>query len=494
SPPTIAKSFGAATISVNGSTTLSFTITNPNAGFALSGVGFVDTLPVGLVVSTPNSKTGSCGGGTITAIAGSGSVSLANATLAGGAHCTLSVKVTGTTAGVEDNQVMVTSTNAGPGNTADATVTVVAPPNVAKLFGSASVPFGGTTTLTFSVTNPNPTVGLSGVGVVDTLPAGLVVANPKVVSGSCGAGVVTAAAGSSKISLAGATLAAGGSCSLSVDVTAKSLGVKHNVTSKVTSVEGGAGNVASATLKVVRAPTVTTVTVTPSVSSLGSPVTFGATVAPAGPNASGVNPTGTVSFFLDGGATPVATVALNPDGTASFTTSGLGAGEHTVTAGYSGDTNFLPSASTTAATGRVGCDTTLTGDVNGALIGGPGSTCVIGGHITGAVVVPAGSSLDLEGVTVDGSISADGAAFIRICGSTASAISVSNSTGFVLIGDAGDDSCNPNTLSGALTLSHNTGGVEAIGNHVAGTVIDTANSGTGPFPEDTAPDIAGNGP
>ena len=82
-PPSISKSFGAASINVGASTSLSFSISNPNGSSSLSGVGFSDTLPAGLVVATPNGSTGSCGGGTITATAGSGSISLSGATLAG---------------------------------------------------------------------------------------------------------------------------------------------------------------------------------------------------------------------------------------------------------------------------------------------------------------------------------------------------------------------------------------------------------------------------
>src|SRR5262249_46714460 len=87
-PPALTKAFGAAAIPLNGSTSLSFTVQNSNASVSLSGIGFTDTLPAGLVVSTPNGLTGSCGGGTIAATAGSGLVSLSGATLAANASCT----------------------------------------------------------------------------------------------------------------------------------------------------------------------------------------------------------------------------------------------------------------------------------------------------------------------------------------------------------------------------------------------------------------------
>src|SRR5258708_30295364 len=47
-PPTIAKSFGTGSIALNGTTTMSFLITNPNGGGALTGISFNDTLPAGL--------------------------------------------------------------------------------------------------------------------------------------------------------------------------------------------------------------------------------------------------------------------------------------------------------------------------------------------------------------------------------------------------------------------------------------------------------------
>jgi len=127
-PPTISKSFGASSIAMGGTTSLSFTVTNPNGSASLSGVAFTDSLPSGLVVSTPNGFSGSCGSGTITATAGSGSVSLSGGTLAASTSCTFSVNVTGTTAGTKSNTTgAVTSTEGGTGLTASASLVVQTP-------------------------------------------------------------------------------------------------------------------------------------------------------------------------------------------------------------------------------------------------------------------------------------------------------------------------------------------------------------------------------
>ena len=250
--PTITKTFGAATIAVNGTTSLSFTITNPN-GSSVTSVAFTDTLPAGLVVSTPNGQSGSCGGGTITAVAGSGSVSLTGAPLAGSASCTFAVNVTGTTAGVKSNTTGTISSNeGGTGSTASASVTVsTLPPTITKAFGASTIGISGTTSLSFTITNPNTVSSVTGVAFTDTLPAGLVVNTPNGLTGSCGGGTITATAGSGSISLTGATLAGSASCTFAVNVTGTSAGTKNNTTGTISSNEGGTGGTASASLAVV---------------------------------------------------------------------------------------------------------------------------------------------------------------------------------------------------------------------------------------------------
>ncbi len=126
-PPTITKSFGVATIAMGGTTTLTFNLSNPNGSTSLTGVGFTDPLPVGLLIAAPNGLSGSCGGGTITAAAGSASAGLAGATLAGGASCNFVVNVTATASGTQNNTTgAVTSDQGGAGKTASASITVSA--------------------------------------------------------------------------------------------------------------------------------------------------------------------------------------------------------------------------------------------------------------------------------------------------------------------------------------------------------------------------------
>ncbi len=132
-PPSIRKEFGAASIPLNGTTSLTFIYQNLNTTTSLTGVGFVDTLPAGLVVSSPAGLSGNCGGGTITATSGSNVISLSGATLAPNpspdSSCSFAVTgVTGTTAGVKNNSVTVTSNEGGTGNTATASLTVLAGP------------------------------------------------------------------------------------------------------------------------------------------------------------------------------------------------------------------------------------------------------------------------------------------------------------------------------------------------------------------------------
>ncbi len=266
--PTLAKSFSPASVPVDildspettvNYSTLTFTMGNPNPG-ALTGVAFTDTLPAGLAIATPNGLTTpstSCiAGQTITAAAGSSSITLTGGTLAASAsNCTFSVRVQGTAAWAHTNVSSgITSTYTGPnsssGGYGTSTLTVVAPPVINKAFGSAVIYTGSATSLTFTITNPNPATALTGVTFTDTLPSGLVVATPSgLAPTTCGTGTVTAAAGSSSVSLSAASIAGGASCTFSLNVLGFTVGNKDNSVA-VTSTNGGSGNTSLASLTV----------------------------------------------------------------------------------------------------------------------------------------------------------------------------------------------------------------------------------------------------
>jgi uncharacterized repeat protein (TIGR01451 family) len=244
-PPLIAKAFGASGIALNATTSLTFTITNPTGNpVSLTGVGFTDPLPTGLTVA---SGTATPCGGTLTVTAPT-SIALSGATVAAGTPCTFSVTVTGAVSGIYTNITgSVSSTNGGTGNTATAGLTVASPPQITKSFGVSSIPYNGTTSLTFTIGNPNASFPLTGVAFTDSLPAGLVVSTPSNLNNTCG-GTATAVAGSGSVSLSGVTLNSG-SCIVSLNVTGASTGVMNNFV-QATSTNAGAGNTANATLTV----------------------------------------------------------------------------------------------------------------------------------------------------------------------------------------------------------------------------------------------------
>jgi hypothetical protein len=81
----------------------------------------------------------------------------------------------------------------------------------------------------------------------------------------------------------------------------------------------------------------------------------------------------------------------------------------------------------------------------------------------------------VENTTVNGSISANHPAAVRICASTTGAIGISGATGYVLVGDPANN-CPPNTINGAFTAANNTGGGTISGNKITGSWLITNNT------------------
>jgi hypothetical protein len=128
-------------------------------------------------------------------------------------------------------------------------------------------------------------------------------------------------------------------------------------------------------------------------SSIGQAVTFAATVTSQGFK---IMPTGTVSFF-DGTKT-FGTVELNGN-VANITTSGLSIGTHSITAVYSGDSNFIGSSSNTLkqlVQGAYGVVSPTTENFGPILIGQTSTQRLISLKNTG------GSELTISSISISG--------------------------------------------------------------------------------------------
>jgi uncharacterized repeat protein (TIGR01451 family) len=123
SGPALAKSFSPSLIETNGISTLTVTLTNTTS-LPIVGVAFTDTYPAGLVNAANPGASSTCGG-TVTATANGGALSLSGGSIAGNGTCTVSVNVTSSLPASYANTIaQATSPNTLPGGSASATLLV----------------------------------------------------------------------------------------------------------------------------------------------------------------------------------------------------------------------------------------------------------------------------------------------------------------------------------------------------------------------------------
>ena len=402
--PGLTKSFGASSIPVGGTTSMSFTVANTNASSSLTGIAFSDTFPAGLAVSTPNGLFNSCGG-TLTAVAGSSSLSLSGAALPASASCSIQINVTPSTVSAMTNVTgQITSNESGPGGTATASLTVTQATTTTTVNSSANPSvFGQPVTFTATVT-PVPAGSIKPTGTVTLSIDG----NPVAIVPVNASGQVTFT--TSALSVA------------SHAITATYNGDPNFVTS-----------IGSLTQVVNQASTTTTLTPSVNPSTLGQPVTFTATVS-----GTGGTPTGSVTFVVDG--TPASTMTLVA-GVANFTTSSLPLGPHTIVANYSGDTIFLASSASITQNVNPGVTpstTTLTTSNNPSLSGQP---VTFTANVSGAGGPPTGTVTFKDGATT--------LATVTLAGGTASfttsSLAVGNHT--ITANYSGDPTFNASSAS-----------------------------------------------
>jgi len=330
---TVTKSFAANPVAVNGTSTLTFTVTNSNATStaSLTGIGFTDTFPLqalqGTVAVTNGNPTvtgtgtafltqlaassivsiggvsytvlsiasntsltltanyagatagsltmsagltyvsttsNSCAGtlqddGGLALAAGDPGIKLSAVTLAPATSCTVVIVAKANAAGAFQNvSGFISSTETGSNTSstgvAKATLTAILPPSISKLFAPNPILANGVSTLTFTLSNPNQNDALSGIAFSDTFPiapgAMRVAAIPNATTSGCGAPTFAPVAGAASISFTAGSIAAGGTCTVKVDITAPTVGSYANTSGAVSATTAGTGNTASDTLTV----------------------------------------------------------------------------------------------------------------------------------------------------------------------------------------------------------------------------------------------------
>ncbi|MBL0125576.1 MAG: DUF11 domain-containing protein [Betaproteobacteria bacterium] len=288
--PTITKAFAPASISIGTTSTISFTLTNPNS-IPLTGAGFSDTL-TNMAVNAAGAAGGSCPGvGSNVLNTGQTSLLFAGLTIPASGSCTVTVVVVSNTPGVHPNTASgISSAEAVTGvvsNTANLTV-LAAAPTVAKTFSVSPINSGGVSTLLVTITNPNAGP-ISVVNVTDTFPispgAGMVRSGAGNTSTNCAGGVVTSTPGS--VTLTAGIVPGGGSCTFQIDVTSPTTGSYVNTIAAGALTTNAGNNVvsASATLGVNPVANVSVTKAGPANVLWGTNFTYTVVVANAGPDA-----------------------------------------------------------------------------------------------------------------------------------------------------------------------------------------------------------------
>jgi serine protease len=220
--PTVTEAFLPTSVGASVASTLTITLSNTNA-YALTQSTLTDALPTSLAIATSPAAATTCTGAELSLVASGSNVTLSNANIPANSTCTITVPVSGSTAGSYTNTIAAGALTTGPagsnsaGATASLTVTAPIAPGVSESFAPTSVSTGSTSTLTISITNTNA-YALTQAALSDTLPANLTIATTSTAStaSSTCSGNVTASGG--VVTLSGGTIPAGGSCTVTVTV------------------------------------------------------------------------------------------------------------------------------------------------------------------------------------------------------------------------------------------------------------------------------------
>jgi uncharacterized repeat protein (TIGR01451 family) len=225
------KSTSPTNINVGQPSTLTITVTNPASGINLTNLGFVDTMPAGMIFAASPIPSTTCTSGTITKNPSSNSFALAGASLGAGGSCNVSLPVTLNVTGNRTNTVDIGAITSKEGvtNSSATSSSLSGGPafTITKAFAPEVIAINKPSILTIIITN-RTAASVTGLTVTDPLPNKVVVADPPAATTTCNAGVVSPIAGDTSVVMTGGTLGANANCKVTVRVTSATPGTYTN--------------------------------------------------------------------------------------------------------------------------------------------------------------------------------------------------------------------------------------------------------------------------
>ena len=256
---TVAKSFAPTTVPMGEATTVTITVTNPNASSPVGLTTITDTLPANLTAASANATVACSSGGSptsATAATGSGVTGAvtftmpAGTTITGGGSCTLTwpnvvADLAQTNGGVTTNRILANAVGNDrnlQSGAASANLTVQPPLQVSKNFVPTTAPANTPFNLNLVFRNPSASA-LSSISMSDSLPTAtssgggsgaMTVTGAATTSGSCANFLVGVVLGTGDVTVTATSLGAGQTCTVTVPVTASTDGAYANTTSPTT--------------------------------------------------------------------------------------------------------------------------------------------------------------------------------------------------------------------------------------------------------------------
>ncbi|MBT7080588.1 MAG: hypothetical protein HN929_03850, partial [Chloroflexi bacterium] len=239
----VVKGFDPQLVYGGADSVMSIILRNPNQSAELLDITFTDYMPVDspgpgamILIDPPNFDATDCGPNAELTKIDSSTFKLTGGYLAAGDECTLTLNATMTVNGNRTNTIPiaeVTSSNGAYNHTpTSATLTNLAGASISKSFAPNPIAagLGSYSILTIEI-RTTASVHISGLGLVDTLPAGLEVAggSAPAPTNSCG-GTFSPSAGDTSVQLTDGVLGIGFSnCFLTVPVTGAEPGDYRNL-------------------------------------------------------------------------------------------------------------------------------------------------------------------------------------------------------------------------------------------------------------------------